>query len=313
MKRSILAGLFMLAVISIMAQDAVELKLNPEKNKVYRFRTSSVQHITQTVNGVQQASDVNSATVTSLKVMDMQPAFFVAEIRFDTLLTTTNSMGKPVTMNSANTGNMASGEMSDVMSCVMNRLSKNPLFAKISYSGKVMEIVNFKMLSGILLKDTALITGATATVLKTQAVGIADSKTLTAMVESVTGELPGKQVAKGETWTSTSSINSGGMALDIVTTYELEQAGGLAIAVRAESDIHPAVSAKPLNYGTAMVDYQNLRGTGKSQIELDPKTGLTRKSTTKTHMTGNLQVSGTGFNIQMPMDMDGESSTVAIQ
>jgi hypothetical protein len=133
------------------------------------------------------------------------------------------------------------------------------------------------------------------------------------MVESVTGELPGKQVKKGETWTSTSSLNSGGMSLEIVTTYEMGQASGSAVAVAAESDIHPALTAKPLNYGTAMVDYQNLRGTGKSQIELDAKTGLTRKSNTKTHMTGNLQVSGAGFNIQMPMDMDGETSTVAIQ
>lgn len=312
MKRLFFSCLISLTVFSVKAQDAVDLRLNLEKNRIYRFSSSSDQHITQTVNGVQQTSAVNSASVTSFKVMDLQPSFFVAEIRFDTLLTTTNSMGKPVIMNSANPGNMASGDMSDVMSCIMNRLSKNPLFAKISYSGKVMEIVNAKMLSDIILKDTALITGPTAGVLKTQAAGNADSKTLTSMIESITGQLPGKEIQKGETWTSSNSVNSGGMALDIVNTYKLEQADGNVIAVSALSDLHPSANAKPMDYGTATVDYQNLRGSGKSVIELDAKTGLTRKSTSKTHMAGNLQVSGQGFNITMPMEMDGESVIVAI-
>lgn len=312
MKRLFFSCLISLTVFSVKAQDAVDLRLNLEKNRIYRFRSSSDQHITQTVNSVQQTSAVNSASVTSFKVMDLQPSFFVAEIRFDTLLTTTNSMGKPVIMNSANPGNMASGDMSDVMSCIMNRLSKNPLFAKISYSGKVMEIVNAKMLSDIILKDTALITGPTAGVLKTQAAGNADSKTLTSMIESITGQLPGKEIQKGETWTSSNSVNSGGMALDIVNTYKLEQADGNVIAVSALSDLHPSANAKPMDYGTATVDYQNLRGSGKSVIELDAKTGLTRKSTSKTHMAGNLQVSGQGFNITMPMEMDGESVIVAI-
>lgn len=312
MKKTLFITLMALVAVSAMAQDVVDLKLNPEKNKTYRFRSVSSQNVSQTVNGVTQASSVNSNTVSSIKVLDLKPEFFVAEVRFDSMLTTTNSMGKPMTFTSANAGNMASDNMADVMSCIMNRLSKNPLFAKISYSGKVMEIVNAKMLSDIILKDTALITGPTAGVLKTQAAGNADSKTLTSMIESITGQLPGKEIQKGETWTSSNSVNSGGMALDIVNTYKLEQADGNVIAVSALSDLHPSANAKPMDYGTATVDYQNLRGSGKSVIELDAKTGLTRKSTSKTHMAGNLQVSGQGFNITMPMEMDGESVIVAI-
>lgn len=313
MKKAILVSLLTMAGFSIMAQDAVDLRLNLEKNKAYRFRSTSVQNITQTINGVQQTSTVNTRNVSSIRVMDVKPEFLVAEIRFDTMITTTNTMGKLVTMNSANNGNIASGEMAEVMSCILNRLSKNPLYAKISYSGKVLEIVNAKMLSEIILKDTAQITGATASALKTQAAGNADPKTLISMVEMVTGELPGNPVKKGETWTSTNSINSGGMSLDIVTTYELGQAGESVTGVIAESDIHPSPNAVPIKASGATVDYQNLRGTGKSNIELDRQTGLTLKSSTKTHITGTLQVSAQGFNIQMPMEVDGESSTVAIQ
>ncbi len=312
MKKALFIALIGLATFSAMAQDVVDLKLNPEKNKTYRFRSFSSQNVSQTVNGVTQASAVTSKSVSSLKVMDMKPEFFVAEIRFDSMVTNTNSMGKPMTFSSTNPGNMASDNMADVMSCIMNRLSANPLYAKISYTGKVIELVNFKMVSGILLKDTAKITGATAAMLKTQVAGYGDPKTLISMIEAITGELPGKPVGKNDTWNASSNINSGGMALEIANTYELAQVTESAVTVNAESDIHPALNAAPMNYGPATVNYQNLRGSGKTVIELDRRTGLTMKSNTKTHISGNLQVSGQGFNMQMPMDITGESGTVAI-
>lgn len=313
MKKTLFIALIAFVAVSAMAQDAVDLKLNPEKNKTYRFRSVSGQNVSQTVNGVTQASTVNSVTVSSIKVLDIKPEFFVAEVRFDSMVTITNSMGKPMTFTSTNPGNMASDNMADVMSCIMNRLSNNPLFAKISYTGKVIELVNFKLVSGILLKDTAKITGATASMLKTQVSGYGDPKTLIALVEMITGELPGKPVKKGDTWNASSTTNSGGMSLEIANSYELTQTAETVVTVNAESDIHPALNAAPMNYGPATVNYQNLRGSGKTVIELDRRTGLTLKSNSKTHISGNLQVSGQGFNMQMPMEITGESGTVAIQ
>jgi hypothetical protein len=78
---------------SIVAQTS-ELKLKLEKNKVYHFKSVSSQNVSQTMNGVEQTTTTNSNSVMSLKMMDSASDMIVAEIKFDTLVTSTNTMGK---------------------------------------------------------------------------------------------------------------------------------------------------------------------------------------------------------------------------
>src|SRR3972149_7602898 len=142
MKKIILSFTVVLLGISLMAQNAADLKLNLEKNKVYRFKSASEQTISQTVNGVQQTTNVKSNSAVSIKMVDATPDFLIAEVRFDTMITNTNAMGKVVIVNSTVVGNIKSAEMEDVMSCPMNRSIKNPMYVKMNYVGRVIEIVN---------------------------------------------------------------------------------------------------------------------------------------------------------------------------
>jgi len=75
-------------------QNSTDLRLNPEKNKVYRLRSSTEQTIVQTVNGNQQTIESETSYTISLKMVDATAAFIVAEVRFDTIATKTNTMGK---------------------------------------------------------------------------------------------------------------------------------------------------------------------------------------------------------------------------
>ena len=54
MKKMLLSCVAFLFCISMMAQNSVNLKMNLEKNKVYRLKAVSEQTIIQTVNGNQQ-------------------------------------------------------------------------------------------------------------------------------------------------------------------------------------------------------------------------------------------------------------------
>ncbi|MCK7541714.1 MAG: hypothetical protein MZV63_67915 [Marinilabiliales bacterium] len=61
----------------------------------------------------------------------------------------------------------------------MNRLSKNALYVKLDFTGKPLEIVNSKMLSDMVLKDTSSITltGPTADAVKKQIINtVSDSE-----------------------------------------------------------------------------------------------------------------------------------------
>jgi hypothetical protein len=282
---------------SVIAQNGTTLKLNLEKNKVYRLKSSAEQTISQTMNGVPQNTNVTSTSVVSIKMMDASADFLVTEFRFDTLVTVTNAMGKVVNINSANEGDIKSTESGEVMTVIMNRLSKNPLYVKMDYTGQIIELVNAKMLSDILLKDTALITGESAPVLKMQIVNQTSKKALISMAEAFTHNLPGKSVTTGDKWDITENMNAGGMSLDIISSYNLEGLKDNAANLTADMTIQASPNAEPLSYGPAKVSYDELKGMGKSEVVLDTRTGLLTQSTSKTHLAGNLNISVQGMNI----------------
>ncbi|MCX6320403.1 MAG: DUF6263 family protein [Bacteroidia bacterium] len=315
MKKILLSCVAVLFCISIMAQNSVNLKMNLEKNKVYRFSSASEQTITQTVNGNQQTIDSKTNNTVSIKMIDATADFMITEVRFDTLITNTNSMGKTVNISSVSEGNIKSTETADVMSCIMNRLSKNALYIKMDFTGKVLEIVNSKMLSDVIMKDTSSIalTGPMASAVKTQIINLISDKTLKTMVETFTYYLPGKQVSAGDNWNVTLNTNSGGMTLDIITSYHLDGVNGDAANITAESNIKAAENAAPMESGGAKITYDDIKGLSKSNMVIDIRTGLLVEDKAKTHIAGTLGVSVQGMSMQIPMDINGTSKVIALQ
>ena len=315
MKKLLLSCVAILFCISIMAQNSVSLKMNLEKNKVYRFSSVSEQTIIQTVNGNQQTIDSKTNNAFSIKMIDVTTDFMITEVRFDTMIASTNTMGKTVSMSSVSEGNIKSTETADVMSAIMNRLSRNALYVKMDFTGKVLDIVNAKMFSDVIMKDTSSITltGPIASGVKTQIKNLVSDNTLKTMVEMFTHYLPGKQVSSGDNWDISIRTNSGGMTLDIVTSYHLDGVKGDAANITADSNIKAAENAGPMESGGAKITYDDMKGLSKSNMVVDTRTGLLIEDKAKTHISGNLGVSGPGFSMQIPMDINGESKVIALQ
>ena len=315
MKKILLSSVAVLFCISLMAQNSVNLKMNLEKNKVYRFSSVSEQTIIQTVNGNQQTIESKTNYAVSLKMVDATADFMITEVHFDTLITNTNSMGKMVNISSVNEGDIKSTETADVMSYIMNQMSKNALYIKMDFAGKVLEIVNSKMLSDVIMKDTSSITltGPVGSGIKSQIKNLISDNSLKTMVEMFTHYLPVKQVSKGDNWNVTVSTNSGGMILDIITDYHLDGLNGNAANITAESNIKAAENAAPMLSGGAKITYDDIKGLSKSSMIIDIRTGLIVEDRSKTHIAGNLGVSGPGYSMQIPMDINGESKVIALQ
>jgi hypothetical protein len=315
MKKILLSCVTVLFCISIMAQNSVSLKMNLEKNKVYRLSSSSEQTITQTINGNQQTTDSKTNNTISIKMIDATADFIIAEVRFDTIIYNTNSMGKTTIVSSVSEGNIKSAETADVMSYIMNRLSKNALYIKMDFAGKVLEIVNSKMVSDVIMKDTSSITltGPIGSGVKSQIKNLTSDNTLKTMIEMFTYYLPGKQVSTGDNWNVTIQTNSGGMALDVITSYHLDKVKGDDAIITAESDIKTAVNAEPIVAGSAKITYDDLKGINKSNMVIDTRTGLVVEDKAKTHIAGNLGINAPGMSMQIPMDINGESKVIALQ
>lgn len=315
MKKFVLAFIAAVFCMSLMAQNGASLKLNLEKNKVYRFRYSADQTSTQTINGNQQSSDTKIENTISIKMLDATADFIITEVRLDSTLINSNAMGKTSVISSAKEGDMASKEATDVMNCIENRLSKNAIYVKMDYTGKVIEIVNQKMLSDVILKDTGsiVLTGVIRTTTKKQIENMLDVKALTTQIEGMTYRLPGKPVAAGDKWTITTSTNAGGMNLDVITEYHIDGINGNIANLTTTSEIKPSANAAPIISGPAKVTYDNLKGVVKSTMQLDIKTGLATEDKGKSHIAGTLGISGPGFNMEMPMDINGDSKVVLVK
>jgi hypothetical protein len=298
-----------------MAQNSADLKLNLVKNKVYRLTSLAEQTIVQTVNGMTQNVENATRNAISLKKIDATSDFLVTEIRIDTLIIKSNAMGKTTLMSSAIEGNNTSADLSEVISYYLNRLTKNPLFVKMDYTGKVLEIVNMKMFSGQVLKDTSSITltGPMGSGVKTQIASLAGNSAITNMIESFTANLPGKQVNVGENWKTQQKMNSGGMSLIIDTKYLLDGITGNAASITAEADIRASENAEPINSGGAKVNYDDLKGMNKQSLVVDTQTGLLLESSAKTKISGNLGVSAPGMSMQIPMEINGTVKAKSIR
>jgi len=314
MKTIVTSFIVLLFCTSIMSQNSVNLKLNLEKNKVYRFNSVSEQTVTQTINGNSQTSDSKINNTISIKMMDATADFMITEVRFDSLITSSNAMGKISKISSVSEGNVKSTEIADVMSFFMNKLSKNALYVKMDFTGKVLEVVNTKMLSDVIMKDTSSIalTGQLASAVKTQLQNLINEKTLRTMVEVFTYNLPGKEVSPGNDWNVTLKTSSGGMALDVTTNYHLDGINGNVANITAESEIKAPANADPIVAGGAKITYDDIKGLGKSTIMIDIRTGLLIEDKTKSHTAGNLGINAPGMSMQMPMDINGESKVIAL-
>lgn len=308
MKRIILSCLAVLFGISLAAQTAM-LRMNPEKNKVYKMRSVSEQTVTQTMNGNQQTTNADVTYVMSLRMMDSTPDFIVAEVHFDTLSTRTNAMGMVINSTSTSEGDIKSTKTEDILSYVMNRISKNPMFVKLDFTGKPIEVVNSKMISDMVLKDTGSITleGIQATAIKSQLMGMVSDNNLKTIIEGFTWCLPGRQIRQGEEWNISQKTTSGGMMLDINTTYHLNNMKENYADVTVESAIKASENAAPIKSGGATVTYGNLQGLSKGSMIIDTNTGLVVSNKAKTHITGDLGISAPGFSMNIPMDISGES------
>jgi len=315
MKKLMITGIAVLLTMSMQAQSGVTLKMNLEKNKVYQLRSVSDQTVTQTINGGQQTTESNVSYTVSLKMLDATPEFMITEVRFDTLITNTNAMGKVSVMSSAKESDIRSSEMVDVVSCIMNRLSRNAIYTKIDYAGKPLEIVNAGMLSSMILRDTASITlvGPTGDAVKKQLADMISAEELKTMIGTFTHNLPGREVSPGETWNNTQTMNTGGMTLEISTTFRFTGTEGDIAVITSESAIKAADNAAPIQSGGATVTYGDLKGLSRSTMKVSLRTGLISESNGKTRLSGNLGISAPGFSMQMPMDINGETKVVELQ
>lgn len=305
MKQLFLIAVAIFVSVSLMAQAPVNLKLNLEKNKTYRLKSTAQQNITVTYGGTTQQVETNTTVNFSLKPLSMEGDFILADIKFDT---TNLKVSMPaMVITSTKPGSLTSGNPNDAMNCILNRYSKAVFNVKLSQTGKVIEISNIKEISAELNKSLDSLQGQLATV-KGQLSQMVSESAIKGTIETITGFLPGKPVNVGEKWDSNIKMAGSGMAMSINSSYKLKKVTGNMAEIAGDVTIEPVSQESSQN---AQMSY-DVRGLGKTTLTVDIKTGLISKTTSKYHLQGNMTVKAQGNEMQMPIEVDSETVVTAL-
>lgn len=306
-------NLFFLALIiflsfSVSAQSQVDLKLNLEKGKTYRLKSSSVTNMVQTIMGNQQASENKSSSVMSLKPVELNAGSFKAEVRFDTIAYTTATPKMDVA--SYKTGSLSSNDPGIILNVILSRLSKSVIDVEMSYSGKVLSVSNLRNITDSVFAGVDTLKGQVAEVIKAQVKTLINEESLIGMIDINTAHLPGKNVKPGDKWESRVKISSNGIGILVNSSYKLKKITGNVAEIKGEVTTEPA-SSEPIYMSGMQITY-NARGLGEVTLLIDVRTGWVIKDSSKTHAQGDIGVKAQGQEFTVPTDIDSNSETIAL-
>lgn len=305
--RTFLSLIFITLFCSSLFSQSTDLKYKLEKGKTYKVKSTSTYNQKMTVQGMERITETNSISYVSLKMLDAKPDFFLAEVKFDTTKTTVSM--PPMELNSAEEGDINSENVVEVMKCIMNRLSKSTIVAKMSYTGHVQDIMNHALIKKTVLAGTDSLKGQAA-MAKGQIEMMVDKEALIGTIESVTAYLPNAEVKQGGKWETSFISKNGGVGMNITTNYALKELSKKNATIAGDVIVEPD-SSEPMMMNGAEITNE-LRGLGKSNMEVDPSTGWIKSGSSKIQLSGNMHVKAQGQDMTLPLEAQITSETIAV-
>jgi len=304
--KTILTSLLNLLIFFSLYSQSLTLKLNPELNKIYKFKTFSNQTLTQTMGNNEINTYISTSTVVSLKIIEKTNSFFICEVKFDTILANTKNVSMNIEINSTKPGNIKSNNLSEVMSAIIYKYCNNPLFLKINENGLITEIINYDVFKNLVLKDCDSISPAIQQQVKMQISNMLDEKQIKNSVEPLFSYIPEKQVSKNEPWKKIFNIESNGLKLNTENNYKIINIEKDKITISFESNITSTTDNIAVIQGS-VIQY-DLKGISKGNIKVDVNNGFIKEQSNKSTIEGNIMIDYNGNNISIPTKISGETT-----
>ena len=300
-------SLGLLLAFSVSSFGAVNIKLNLEKGKTYKIRSVSNQTIQQSMNGQSMTVEQKSRTLVSLQLKDKEKENFIIEVHLDSLWTKQSS-----TMGSKETDYSTPAKSDDWNTRFLNEFVKPKYIIKVSPSGKVLSIVNFKPIKDALTILMDSVPTLKKDMIQKQMNATFKESLFQTMFEPFFSHLSEKELNVGEKWETTNNQNVSGITIILFNTFTLNGIeNGLAkVAVQTEFESSP--STEPASAGMPKMTPE-IKGTSSGNMMIDPKTGLVKNSTSKGHIEGPVSVEMNGNTMKLTITMDVETFTNIIE
>lgn len=305
MKKLFLSIVIAAFVCSVTIFAAPILKLNLEKGKEYKIKTTSSQTMAMNANGMQMNTEVNSSTGIRYLAESLETDYLLVKVSFDSIITNVNNPYKSIKINTNKPGNQKN--LDDLMSFVNLVLVKNPLEVKMSYTGKVIEILNIKAVTDSAMKQLDSLPEPSKSQMKPAVEMTIGADMLKVIIESPLAYLSGNAIVSGDKWESKITIKRNGMELSIGTKYKCKSISDNKAELTGDVVIECPENAVMSMNGN-QIPYE-MRGMGTTEASVDLSTGLIIKSKGKQKMQGSMTFNGSA----MPMDIDAKIEVEAVK
>lgn len=288
MKKLLSAAFLLLVFSASFAGSSVQLRL--EKGKTYSQVTVQNSKISQLIQGMSVDIEMDVASTTTFKVLEVKDTLFVIEATMSMLKTTMKSpMG-------AQEFSSESKNVNDPSSMLLQELTKSPFKVTLTRSGKVAEIdINTAIDKAV--NSVVTLSEDQKVALKAQFKGQFGDDNMRQTIENAFAYYPPKSV-KGEKWTSTLKVK-GMVEMESQNQNEVTDVTAESVTVKYTGEMASPENAEPALVNGMSAKYA-ISGTTEGTATIDLKTGWVIKNTASQAMKGNVEILP---NAQVPNGM----------
>ena len=294
------------AVTLFMSLTSIEgapvLKLNLEKGKEYKLKSTNLQTMDMTMNGAQILTEISNTSSARYLAESFEADYLLVRVTFDSIISNVSNPYKSSKINTNKPGNPKKPD--DLMNNVMLTLVKNPLEVKMSYIGKVIEILNLKAISDSIMKQLDSLPEATKAQMKPAVEMSTNQDMLKMMIESPMSYLSGNAISSGDKWESKYTIKPNGMELTIDTKYKCKSISDNKAELTGDIAIESPDNGV-MNMNGAQIPFE-MRGMGTTEVSVDLNTGLIIKSKGRQKMQGSMTFNGNAMPLSIESKFEAE-------
>jgi hypothetical protein len=270
----------------IVGNYCIAQKFNPElnltKGNTYYLTTDARSTIVQTVSGQQNTANLTFSFKMAFKVLSVTDSIYNMEASYQSLSLKMEQPDNIIDLDSKKNDPL------DVPSSIFAGIMNKPFNLELTKNGKIRSVQNFdKMVTGVLNSFPQIDTTRKQQV-KMQFIQSFGPNAIKGSIEMSTAIFPGKPVAKGETWTVNTKLESPAKAT-VTINYQLADVIEGTCLIYGDGTIVTDKNAEPEHINGLQVKY-DLTGSMIADIRVDKATGWINEVKLKQVMMGDMQI-----------------------
>jgi hypothetical protein len=280
---------------------AVPIKLNLEKGKTYKIKSTSHQNFQRTVNGQQMLVEITSGSFLSFKLLSQEKDVMQIEVKFDTVENKISSPGGKMETNYAKPA-----KSTDYIGLIRNRYCTFKIIAKISTSGKFLGFANYKTFRDSVLAVMDAVPATKKDQVQKQADDLVKESIIQSAIEPFFNYIPEKEVNTSDKWETSFVQSSSFINLLMSNTFVLNKLENGQAKITGNTEIEALPSTEPPKPGAPQMSTE-AKGTATVDLTVDVSIGLMAKSSIKSHLEGVMTMKNQDKETKISMVVDTQS------